>query len=315
MCANLVGEQSCFWSIGMIVLAWVIWAIPVVAAGQDERSASPVNTTDRPTGRELLAQQIRIEQPDLKMEGKLILRTLSPLTGVLHLDQARGEPRQIFAGVMRLIPGTKHVFDRFFDQLDIHDLDLRGLVITVTPEGYQLQLASATIPEGVLKQVTGRLDFQKSWQLESGSLHLSNIPLRLDPPVPPMPFRYESVRASGERQEKYSVEIKKIMIGHLAAFVDPTGFFGDVLRGMGFAKGFKSVPIQFDRVAVTAVAEARQLVTQSLVLQTSAAKASGRASMAWQPEPRQVHLDLDVTAKNQPDSHFKGVIALDGQKK
>lgn len=313
MRADLVKTRSRFWSVGTLFLAWLVWAMPAVAPALDGRP--PAQANDRPTGRELLAQQIRIDQPNLKMEGKIVLKTLSPLTGVLHLDQARGEPRQIFAGVMRLIPGTKDLFSRFFDQLDIHDLDLRGLVITVTTEGYQLQLASATIPEGSLKQVTGRLDFQKRWHWESGPLHLSNIPLHLDPPIPPMPFRYEMVRASGERQEKVSVEIKKISVGHLAAFVDSTGFFDEVLRAMGFSKGFHSAPISFDRVAVTAVSEAQQLVTQSLLLQAPAAKASGRAFMPWQPEPRRLHLDLDVTADKRPASHFKGVIPLKGQTK
>ena len=123
---------------------------------------------DQATGRALLAQQIRVDRPDLKMAGEIILQSLNPLSGELRFQQAKGEPRQIFAGIMRLIPGARTLLDGFFDQVDIHDLTLDGLVITVTPEGYALTLTRATIPEGVLEQVTGSLDRQKNWRLESG---------------------------------------------------------------------------------------------------------------------------------------------------
>ncbi len=288
----------------------LLTAVPLAGMALEVQPA-PRSGTERPTGRELLAQQIRIDQPDLKMDGEIVLKSLSPLTGVVRLRQARGEPRKIFAGVMRLIPGAKQAFDGFFDQLNVHDLDLRDLVITVTPEGYGLQLATATIPEGGLKQVSGQLDFQKRWQLESGSLQLSNIPLHPNSPVPPLPLSYRQLKASGAEGKTFALDVEKIRMGHLAIFRDPTGFFGDVLRAMGFAKGFDSAPILLDRLAVTAVADAKQLATQSLLLLApNKAKATGQATMAWQPKPRQLHLKLDVTTDRHAVSHFKTVLGV-----
>ncbi|MEO5364397.1 MAG: hypothetical protein H7838_12335 [Magnetococcus sp. DMHC-8] len=261
-------------------------------------------------GRELLAQQVRIDRPDLKMEGEVVLRTVSPLTGELRLQKARGEPRQIFAGVMRLLPGARNVLDDIFDQVNIHDLSLEELLITVTREGYTLNLARATIPEGGLEQVTGWLDLQKNWRIESGSLRLTNLPLRVDKAMPPMPVSYRKLQATGERRELFAVDVEKIRLGHLAVVADPTGFFGNVLQAMGYAKGLRSAPILFDRLAVTAMVDAQQVVTQSLMLQAPGASLSGKAAMPWQPVPRHVHVEVDVTAGQQPVRHFKTVMPL-----
>ncbi|MBF0463167.1 MAG: hypothetical protein HQL87_17505 [Magnetococcales bacterium] len=292
-----------FWCVkraGILVAAWVLLVMPTLGIAQEER----------PSGRELLAQQIRVDRPDLKMEGEIVLRTLKPLTGELRLQKARGEPRQIFAGIMRLVPGVGNVLDGLFDQVEIHDLDLDGLVITITREGYTFSLARATIPEGEWVQVVGQLDQKKNWQVESGGLHLADIPVHHHQPLPPLPLSFKSLQATGDHQEHFSVAIDKIRAGHLAVVADPTGFWGNVLRAMGFAKGVKSSPILFDRFTATVVADAQQVVTQSLLLQAPHATASGRAVMPWQPEPRSVHLAVDVTAKNQPVGHFTTVMPL-----
>ncbi|MEO5340259.1 MAG: hypothetical protein H7837_07060 [Magnetococcus sp. MYC-9] len=265
---------------------------------------------EQSTGRALLAQQIRIDRPDLKMSGEIVLRSLQPLAGELRLQQARGEPRHIFAGVMRLVPGVTGVMDGFFDVLEIHDLDLAGLVITVNREGYALQLASATIPEGELQQVTGRFNSNRVWQLASGGLRLAQVPLRLKKGLPAMPLSYRTLQANGSGQERLSLEVEKVRVGHLAALADPSGVLGQLLRAMGFARGLESSPIVFDRLAVTAVSDAQRVVTQSLLLQAPKASATGVASMAWQPEPRKVHLEVDVTTAKQPARHFDALIPL-----
>ncbi|MBF0162691.1 MAG: hypothetical protein HQL88_10445 [Magnetococcales bacterium] len=290
-----------FWFVKRLALLGLLIQ-PVVAFSQDAASL--------PAGRGLLAQQIRIERPDLKMNGEIVLRSLQPLAGELRLQQARGEPRQIFAAVMRLVPGAKGALDGLFEQVEIHDLDLQDLVITLAPEGYTLQLASATIPEGVLEQVTGRLNGQKEWQLSSGALRLKHIPLASNKGGKPRSLSYRKLEMTGTGQESFSATVSKPRVGHLAGLADPTGFFGDVLRAMGFAQGMGSAPLSLDRLSVAAVIDAQRMVSRTLQLQAPHASASGQATMAWQPHPRQLHLNMAVTTADQSVKHFQTVLPV-----
>ncbi|MEO5351095.1 MAG: hypothetical protein H7836_15850 [Magnetococcus sp. YQC-3] len=281
-------------------------ALPAVAMAADPGAAAE----QRAGGRDLLAQQIRVDRSDLKMEGEIVLRTLKPLTGELRLRKARGEPRQIFAALIRLVPGFKSGFDSFFDQVDVHDLELNGLLISVTQEGYRFSLERAAIPEGKLERVTGQFDLQKNWQVESGALSLTQLPLLPTRPKPPLPVSYRKLTASGSGQETLYLEVEKVRLGHLAFVTDSSGVLGEYLRAMGFAKGVQSSPILCDHFAATLVTDAKQMVTQSLSLRSPTANSSGKASLPWQPEPRKLHLEMEVTSSKQPVRQFKTVIPL-----
>ena len=292
------------------VRTWLLCALSLLTLPAVAMAAETGVATERGGGRDLLAQQIRVDRSDLKMEGEVVLRTLKPLTGELRLRKARGEPRQIFAALIRLVPGFKNSFDSFFDQLDVHDLDLNGLLISVTQEGYRFTLERAAIPEGKLERVTGQFDLQKNWQVESGSLSLTQLPLLPTRPKPPLPVSYQKLTASGNGQETLYLEIEKVRLGHLAVVADPTGVFGEYLRAMGFAKGLQSSPILCDQFAVSLLADAKQMVSQSLSLRSPTANSSGKAVMPWQPEPRKLQLEMEVTSKKQPVRQFKTVIPL-----
>ncbi|MBF0184973.1 MAG: hypothetical protein HQM06_11375 [Magnetococcales bacterium] len=302
-----------FWSVNTcMALLLAVALLPACAwaeeGGNGRRAAGELNG-----GRDLLAQQIRVDRPDLKMDGELILRTLKPLTAEIRLQRAQGEPKQIFAAVMRLLPGAKGAFDHFFEQVDIHDLTLTDLQVALTAEGYTLQLASAEIPEGALQQVRGWMDMQKNWQLESGPLHLRHLPLRAAKKMPPLPVSFKRLQASGERQERFSLEVERVKVGHLAMIADPERVWGEVLRSMGYARGLSSSPIAFDRLVAQWDVEARQIATRQLLLQAPGGTATGKAVMPWHPQPRKVAVTLDVTssARRGESKHFQTVIPLE----
>ncbi|WP_130473083.1 hypothetical protein [Candidatus Magnetaquicoccus inordinatus] len=301
-----------FWFVSLFLLL-ALGALPLAQGhAAAEEGASRRQQTEVNGGRELLVQQIRVDRADLQMDGELVLRTLSPLSGELRLQRAQGEPKQIIGMLMRLLPGVKSSFEQFFALVDVQDLTLRDLLITVTAEGYRLQLASAEIAEGGVQQVTGWMDQRKNWQVESGPLHLRHLPLRAAKGMALLPVSYKRLQGSGERQELFSLEAERIKVGHLAMIADPEKIWGEVLRRLGFARGLMSSPIVFERIASKWTVDARQVATQMLLLQAPGGSASGSLVMPWQPEPRQLHVRLDVTssARHAESKAFQTVVPV-----
>ncbi|MBF0097230.1 MAG: hypothetical protein HQM04_12035 [Magnetococcales bacterium] len=304
-----------FWYVRVIntLLVLGLFSVPQWGVAGEEGAGLRRAVAEVNSGRDLLTQQIHVDRPDVKMDGELVLRSLKPLTGELRLQRAQGEPKQIFAVVLRLLPGVKSGFDHLFDLVDVHDLTLQDLVIGVTGEGYALQLAKAEIPEGSLQQVSGWMDLQKSWQVESGALNVRHLPLRGVPQgMAVLPVSFKRLQASGDRQDHYGVEVERFKIGHLSFVSDPQGVWGEILRQMGFARGLSSSPIVFDRVASQWDVDGRQIATRMLQVQAPGGQASGKAVMPWQPEPRQVQVTLDVTssARRGESKRFQTVVPV-----
>ena len=261
-------------------------------------------------GQILLAQKIHLDRKKLKAEGELILRSLRPLTGTLHFKKSRGDLRQFLAKMIDRFYGKNNSVSRVIRQLEIEDLSLEDFSITITEKGYILKLGSAVIPEGHLRDVTGWLDHEGHWSVSSGALVLTKIPLRIKPPLEPIPLSYHRLKASGDVEAGFSLYLEKINIAKLPKQSDPSGFFGPVLQAMGFDQGVQSTPLRFDQFETTVVAEKNQLVTESLLLSTSAASLTGKVYMPWKPKPRQMHMDLVVDAKKKSVKRFQAVMPL-----
>lgn len=268
-------------------------------------------TVSRATGRELLAQKIRIDRPDLQIEGEIILRTLRPLTGELNLKKAKGDLRPFFTGIVERFFGHQEISGGFIERLEIADLTLEDFSIRIMAEGYALDLVSATLADGRWEKLTGWLDHKGHWTFSSGALQLARIPLRFNPPLVPIPISYQNLQASGNLEVDVSLQLSNVSIGRLVNISDPSGFFGKVFRAMGFAQGLDSKPVFFDTFKTTVVVDGQNISTKELSLRTSTAVLTGNVIIPWQPQPRQIHLDLAVTNSKKPVQHFKSVMPWD----
>lgn len=262
----------------------------------------------RVSGGRLFAQKIRVDRPDLKIEGELVLKRLQPLAGGLHLKKAQGDLRPFLMGIVEQFSGQKNLLSGFLDPLDLKDLNLEDFSLTVTEQGYELSLASATLPEGRWEKLTGRLDKKGHWTFASGAFQLSKMPTYGKQTIESIPVRYGRLQASGHSNVDFSLLLEKVHLARLPPISDPTGFWGKVLTAMGFAQGVKTAPLFFDRFETKVVADKQKVATQSLSLHASGASLSGKVYMPWKPKPIKMHLDLAVTSKGRPVKYFKSVV-------
>lgn len=147
----------------------------------------------------LLAKHLSLNLDDIKIEGKITLFSLSPLTGELDIKHADGDPRRIFD----LISESTGLLHGLSTKLPIKQLKLEDCKINLGKRGVTFKFKSAVIPEGRLLDVSGEFTQSKLWAIRSGLLHLEAFPFPgyrwvLDRILlQPFPLGFSSLAANG----------------------------------------------------------------------------------------------------------------------
>ncbi len=120
----------------------------------------------------LLARHLSLDLPDIRIEGKISIFSLAPLTGQLEIKKADGDPRRIF----ELVSESSGILHGLAKTLPIKQLELKDCLITMTKYGLEFKFASAVIPEGFLKNVSGTVSQDRVWTVKSGEFSMASFP-------------------------------------------------------------------------------------------------------------------------------------------
>ena len=275
----------------------------------------------------LLARHLSLDLPDIKIDGKISIFSLNPLTGQLEIKSADGDPRRIF----ELISESSGLLHGLAKNLPIKQLTLKDCLITMTRDGVEFQFKSAVIPEGHLRDVSGAATRDKVWTVKSGEFYLNAFPFpqqewqKLRQQIDLFPLGFSSLVASGQQNEG-KIEVQKILSKGLkvqklkmwieqpkgqqfdismdaeqlqveepSRMPDQTGLITQLLEYSGKAAQIGGL-LTFDRMMVRGVVRNRDAF-QVNPLRLSAPNLQIWGAVEGQQLPRPGSVQIDLTAK------------------
>lgn len=326
-------------ALGVTLLTGV--TIPLAAPAKGTMALVDITSplTKAKMGSALLEKVIRINRPDLRARGRLILRSLSPMAGELRLREARGNPRWLFS---RLPSGTTRSL--LTQHLDIRNLSLKAMRIFTSGNGFEFGAAQIAIPEGAWANLSGRLGHSGNWQLQSGPFQWTRSWPQWGSWQPLLPVGFKTLAAAGDRtggevhitnfflhdiaaqglliradthpqfgqealQATVEVTLSQVRIPAKRILAAQAGFAEELFR----ATGFEPHPVDglhLHRVYLRATLEERKIRLQTVEMAGPGFKLQGSGRGRWTPAPGQLHMHWTVKTAEKPEKQFKTAFSL-----
>lgn len=280
---------------------------------------------------DLFVKHLDIHQPNLMARGKLSLRSLRPLIGMVELDEAQGDPTEI---VQRFF-GSSEPLQEFIQQTTIRNLKLEGLRVVLSVDGIDVRLKRARIPEGTLNDAKGRLITDGHWAIRTGALALTKLPVKNVWQGPQSPLGFTSLTGSGDKQRGqteigrafgFGMRAKKvnmlrnrpegdahklrfdlaltaegINLGEAFFLMEGAGVVEDVLTYTD--KNFNKEK-DFSKLALRASIEGNAYRIDTVRLSAPGVQIWGNGKGLWQPPPGTLQLDLTARPQNRKEKSF-----------